>query len=612
MSFFMASPFLTALGWALLNSVWQFAVAGSIYWLVTMCLKNLTAAARHAIALGLLFSGTLIFLINLSWKYYSYPAGSEDILNSGFVIASDSWYNVWHRSQQFINSIMPYGSLLYLISVAALFIKFCIFVQNANRLCTRGIQKMDAGWRIYTRNLAEQLGISRQVKAVLSMQVDTPQVIGVLKPVILVPFACLTNLTTEQLEAVLLHELVHIKRNDYLVNLFIASAEILFFFNPFVKQLINAIRKEREYSCDDMVVQFQYQPQQYAAALLTLEKNRTAPVTFGIAAGGKDRKQLLARVKRIVGIKDNRQDFSQLGAYLAAALLLGFIAFVNPAKVAVDKLEPVLAEYAVKEAGRQYIPEGQTFFTNNKTIKPLLKATHPHNKNVARVILVNNDNEDAVDNTPREDVIPAETQGQELSEENIQTAAAKETRDFSLPENEMAAAPAPELAAVTPYVPASSFSYQFIQDSSRPKAKGETYNEHAAHEALIKAKKAMEAINWQKIEKSLKYPKRDLAKLKLEITGELARLNWQQINKDAQVELNLDQAGKLKEVMEQEQVIKRYSQTQAYYEAVQKQLLEQEQLIKANDLQMQKTQQAVEQQQKKIKLEMKKRRIIYI
>ena len=67
MSFFMASPFLTALGWALLNSMWQFAIAGFIYWVITGCLKNITAAARHAIAVGFLFSGTLFFLINLSW-----------------------------------------------------------------------------------------------------------------------------------------------------------------------------------------------------------------------------------------------------------------------------------------------------------------------------------------------------------------------------------------------------------------------------------------------------------------------------------------------------------------------------------------------------------------
>ena len=612
MSFFMASPFLTALGWALLNSVWQFAVAGFIYWVITVCLKNITAAARHAIALGLLFSGTLFFLINLSWKYYSYPSEIENTLNNGFVISSDSWYNAWDSSQQLMGAIMPYGSLLYLISVAVLFVKFCLFVENANRLRRLGVQKMDAAWRTYTRNLAEQLGIARQVKAVLSLQVDTPQVIGVLKPVILVPFACLTNLTIEQLEAVLLHELVHIKRNDYLINLFVASTEILFFFNPFVKQLISAIRKEREYSCDDMVIQFQYQPQQYAAALLTLEKNRTAPVTFGIAAGGKDKKQLLARVKRIVGIQNSEQHFSQLGAYLSIGLLLGFIALVNPAKVAVDKIEPVLDEYTAKAVSPQYVSEGQAYFTNNKTSKPAVKSNE-QKKNTASLVFVNNDNGDAAEFTVKEDMIPAaETQRQDMSEENVQTAASKETRDFSLPENEMAAAPAPELAAVTPYVPANSFSYQFIQDSSRPKAKGETYNERAARETLIKARKAIEALNWQKIEKSLKYNKRELAKLKLQITGQLARLNWQQINKEVQVELNLEQAEKLKEVIEQDQVIKRYSQNQSYLEAVQKQLVEQEQLIKANDIQMQKTQQAVEQQQKKIKLEMKKRRIIYI
>ncbi len=92
------------------------------------------------------------------------------------------------------------------------------------------------------------------------------------KPVILVPLAAINHLTPQQLEAVLLHELSHIKRYDYLVNLIINFIQTILYFNPFVKAFVKIVEKEREKSCDDMVLQFQYDSHEYATALLMLEK----------------------------------------------------------------------------------------------------------------------------------------------------------------------------------------------------------------------------------------------------------------------------------------------------------------------------------------------------
>jgi beta-lactamase regulating signal transducer with metallopeptidase domain len=614
MSFFAGSAFLKALGWALLNSVWQFSILCFFYWLLAAGVKKLTATAKHAIALYLLFAGTVLFIISLSWKYYSYPAPAG-LTGTGFVIENNNYYTVWQTAQQLMDRLMPYWSLLYLICIAVLFVKFCLFVRQANQLQRTGISKMKADWRIYVRKIAEQLGIEKEVKAVLSSRIDTPQVIGFLKPVILVPVACLTHLTTGQLEAVLLHELVHIKRNDYLVNLFVTSTEILFFFNPFVKQLVTSIRKEREYSCDDMVLQFQYQPCNYAAALLTLEKYRETAVTFGIAASGKNQKQLLVRIERLIGIKNKQQNFSPLGAYFLALLLLGFIAVVNPAKMAVDKLgaQYLINHYPKKNTGnRAYNKEANLYYFTaaNTATHPLKSFLKKNNLSTDLPVLNKRKNDDG---NEEKDLEPVLAGGESVTSDNIQTASQTETRDFSLPENNTAALPPDaELPATTPYVPASSFSYQFIPDTSQPKTKSETYNERVAREALIKAKKAIEVINWQKIEKELKYNKRDLAKLKLEITNELAKLNWQQINKDVQVQLNMEQLDKMQELVQQDQAIKKYQQDQVFYEALQKQLQEQDRVIKESDTQVQKTQKSLLQQQKKVQVEMKKRRIVYI
>jgi paraquat-inducible protein B len=145
-----------------------------------------------------------------------------------------------------------------------------------------------------------------------------------------------------------------------------------------------------------------------------------------------------------------------------------------------------------------------------------------------------------------------------------------------------------------------------------PKMKGETYNERIAKDALIKVQRAFEQINWQKIERQLKYNRRDIAKLKKEIALQIQNLDWQKINSDVQTRLSQQQLEKLQQVINQDQAIKQYQQHEAYSEALQKQLAEQERVMKESQQRMRESQQAAEQQQKKFQLEMKKRRIICI
>jgi hypothetical protein len=110
----------------------------------------------------------------------------------------------------------------------------------------------------------------------------------------------MNNLTTQQMEAVLLHELAHIKRYDYLIILIVNYIQSVLYFNPFVKAFAQTIESERERSCDEMVIQFQYDPHNYATALLTLEKYNTLSQNMAIAAAGKN--DLFNRVERILNI----------------------------------------------------------------------------------------------------------------------------------------------------------------------------------------------------------------------------------------------------------------------------------------------------------------------
>jgi hypothetical protein len=197
--------------------------------------------------------------------------------------------------------------------------------------------------------------------------------------------------------------------------------------------------------------------------------------------------------------------------------------------------------------------------------------------------------------------------------ENIQVASDREAIDFSLQQLEATAAvEIPEALTAVPYVPANSFSYQFFQDSSIPKVKGQTYNERVAKDAVVKAQKALAQIDWLKIEKQLKYKSQDMAKLKKELAAQIQSLNWQKISRETQSEASQGQLNKLREAVHLDQTIQQYRQTEAYYEALQRQMAEQEQLLKASENRMQESQKAAAEQQKKLQQEMKKRRIVYI
>lgn len=617
MSFFAASIFLKALGWALVNSFWQFAICWLIYRIITAAIPQLTAASRHRMALLLLFSGTAFFIVNLGRHYYT-GAGAGSINYS--MITADTWLaNAWQSAGYRLDGWMPWCSLLYMLCVAWLIIKLNFFVHQATRLQKKGGTKMRGVWSIYIRNIAAQLGIRREVKALLSAYVDTPQVIGFLKPVILLPASCLTNLTPAQLEAVLLHELVHIKRNDYLVNLFVASLEILFFFNPFVKQLAAGIRQEREYDCDDMVLQFQHPPHHYATALLTLEKSRLQPVTYGIAASGRNQQQLLTRIQRIMGIQNKERRAYRLAAAVLALLFLAFMTTIKPGKMTIDKFgSPGLLLAASNVTSLQYNDEAGEKIHSARP--PLVQAAAA--STLAWVTAA------PAASAPefRQPALALPHPAAEMEEEDaaedqgIQVAASHEAIDFSLQQNAAAADAAAiegemEIAGImpaSPYVPANSFSYQFFQDTTTPKVKGETYNERVAKEALVKAQKALALIDWQKIERQLKYRNQDIAKLKKELEEQLKSLNWQKISQEVQSALAQEQLAKLQQAAKLDQSLQQYRQTEAYYEALHKQMAEQEQALKATEDRMLESQRAAERQQKKLQQEMKKRRIIYI
>jgi len=172
----------------------------------------------------------------------------------------------------------------------------------------------------HAASLSVRLGLHRVVRVVDSIDVDTPTVIGCLKPVVLLPLAAMATLTPAQVEAILAHELAHIRRHDGLVNLLQIAAETVLFYHPAVWWLSSRIRTEREHCCDEIATSMCGDAMTYAEALVELERWRTDTAALALTATGGP---LLSRVRRILGLPSDEVSRSS-----AAVTLVGIVAII--------------------------------------------------------------------------------------------------------------------------------------------------------------------------------------------------------------------------------------------------------------------------------------------
>jgi Zn-dependent protease with chaperone function len=539
MNLLYQSAFLKALGWSLLDSLWQMALLWLVYMGLTMNGKKLLSRQRHAIALLSLAGGSLWFLITLVINLYQAASGPQLITlyvpENDPVFTTISWPGLLAH---WFEPALPFLSLAYLVAAAFLFIRFYFQYQHTQQLFTKGLQKADPEWRIFLQQAVQHMGVKKKVQIWLSSLVDTPVTLGIFKPVILLPVAAVNHLSLNQAEAIILHELNHIRRNDYLVNLLVACVDVILFFNPFARLLTSIIRKERENCCDDMVLQFRYDAHSYARALLTLEQNRIDTNALALAATGKDKFFLLNRVKRILGKETAGNPFNQkLVAYLLCTLLIAFIGWYNPGNLIIKKLSAVRSVEPVTA-----IETAQTFTTpppNGDLVKqPVYRA--PAGESV----------EGKKHDTCKEQKDPYKKLEQliELATDAKLAALSKKVEDesdnlvgfagntedaadYSLPESAPAAQP-PLPQQVYPYVPGNSFYFQAVEDTSQPKKYVRTFNDVKAKEAMEKSMLALQQVDWKKLEASLKAQgmKVNMVQMQREIIKAMQDVDWKKLN----------------------------------------------------------------------------------
>lgn len=296
------------LGTTIIHSLWQGLIIYGVLRLVLQLGVNLPSSVKYKAAFGALvlvlawFTYTLIDQVNkYNWLTTApnHKPVSLAVLLPQIGHAADN--TPPDKYSIIIAEYLPYIAMLYIAGLVFNMLKMAMGWNNI--YCIRQ-NITSSGFQGLVNELTVKMGIKKHIQVAFSELINVPCIVGYLKPLILLPCAISSYLTAEEISAILMHELAHAKRNDYLVNLIQQAIGAFLFFNPFSVLIDRIIHTERENCCDDMVVQNTGTPFTYAQALLKLEESKLQPYNMALAATGK-KFQLLTRIERIMKTKKN-------------------------------------------------------------------------------------------------------------------------------------------------------------------------------------------------------------------------------------------------------------------------------------------------------------------
>ncbi|MCP4220854.1 MAG: M48 family metalloprotease [bacterium] len=302
---------INALGWTLLHSLWQGAAVAVGLLLVLFFMRRNSSQTRYYA--GIL---ALVLVVGLAGVTFigaygvgesSVPASGTAAIVSGTAISGTIESGTTPTTlgamfSQYFNRHLPLIVTLWMLGVLVFMLKLAGGYLYNQRLKVYQVIEVPKSWRRRMQEFCGKLNLEKPIKLMESARVKVPVAIGHLKPVILFPVGMLTGMPREQVEALLAHELAHIARKDYLVNLFQAVADVLFFYHPAVRWISNAVRSERENCCDDIAVALSGNSLAVARALTNIQESSYPDTAPAMAAVGHSNR-LLGRVKRLLNPK---------------------------------------------------------------------------------------------------------------------------------------------------------------------------------------------------------------------------------------------------------------------------------------------------------------------
>jgi beta-lactamase regulating signal transducer with metallopeptidase domain/protein involved in polysaccharide export with SLBB domain len=343
----LQQAWLETLGWTLVHSLWELSLLAAVAAIALLMLRRQSAPLRYVVGYALLMGmmavpvGTYAYFWARRVRVVPAPEAVASVMIDAPIFIGEpveamphvdaAPVDVWQRVMGWLRTLPPYAAMGYLIGAALLTLRLLAGYGALRRVRTAAFAATQH--EALLDELRQRLRVPIPVRLMQSARVEVPTVIGAWRPIILLPVSAMTGLSAEHLTYLLLHELAHIRRHDYLANLTQSIVETLLFYHPAMVWLSAQVRQEREHCCDDLAVAAAGNRGGYAAALASMESLRAEPanVPGGLTLGARGG-SLLQRVHRILQVPMPRSIGQRIvsGASIAAAagLVLAFAAYL--------------------------------------------------------------------------------------------------------------------------------------------------------------------------------------------------------------------------------------------------------------------------------------------
>ena len=380
---YFEEQFVSAIGWTVLHSLWQVALIALLMSVVLFLIDDRKAKTRYTISLTAmslaLISSAVTFLY-----FYSQEGGVETLTAMVDIVPFMAEANDY--SVGYLDSIRLYFKehLSLITSVWVCGVLFFVFRLIGGYVYLQHLTRSHQGVHevlTYSLNkLKKTLNIKKEISIFQSAKVSAPMVIGYVKPCILFPLGVVNQLDVQEVEAVIIHELAHIQRHDFLINILQSIGEIVFYYHPAAWWISANIKAERENCCDDLAIKHCGDSMAYAKVLVKLQELKFDRVP-GLALGfSRNKKSLVHRVRRILDqpkiVSNMREKLLATVLFFTVALAFASDKHTNYEEIkAPTPLEKVISPLIVENEMIPLKINQDTFPSKDKSTVKISKST---------------------------------------------------------------------------------------------------------------------------------------------------------------------------------------------------------------------------------------------
>jgi beta-lactamase regulating signal transducer with metallopeptidase domain len=367
------------IGLTILHSLWQITLLWIVLITVLRLCPRASSAVRYTFAISTLLLSVLATAVTVIYEWQSYttieeistlPERTTETMHTLYVTAKQTLLS---RLADALNASVPILAWLWCAGLMVMSTRFGGSFFYLRKLRAReNISAVPPIWEEEIKRLSIALGLRYNVAIATSSRISSPIALGNISPIILLPAGLLSGMSTAQIEAILVHELYHIKRRDYIINICQALVEALLFYHPAIWHINNIIRDERENCCDDQTLAFCGDAMTYARALTQIQEiNILTKPTLAMSATGRNAGNFSNRIKRLFNIYPNPAQARSKGIFA-----IGFLVVYLGIVLASANISTALAIEPEKETATTSVDDYHTL--SNALPDSIPTSNHPY------------------------------------------------------------------------------------------------------------------------------------------------------------------------------------------------------------------------------------------